>query len=460
MRFKAENRRGIVAVIVAVSLVALLGTVAIAVDGGLLLDDKRKGQVAADAAALAAACDLFGQLSAGGTGLDSSGTGSASALSTAAANGFNNDGVNSVVTVNIPPKSGNFVGVAGYAEVIVQNNQKRRFSNIFGSGRLPVKARAVGCGLPGNIGILILDPTITVAAQIVGNINIQNGGQIYCNSNNTVLNDEFKGYGKVGGVYLESTANLTCGGINVVGSLSQETGSTLKYTNGGGLQTGVGPWSDPLASIPEPVLPSGAATTGNYTSNTTINPGLFNKITIGGAGGPGGPGGGPPGPGGGPAGPGGGSSSTPTVTMNPGIYYITGGITISSGSLVGNGVMIYNTSGDKLDFQNATSVNLTPPTSGTYRGISIFQPRSDTREVHIESTGPVTISGTMYAQSGEFDIRPDGSTTVFNMGNYICDQAEWAQGYSTGGPGGGKSNGIINFNPYTAAPTERPVLVE
>jgi hypothetical protein len=70
----------------------------------------------------------------------------------------------------------------------------------------------------------------------------------------------------------------------------------------------------------------------------------------------------------------------------------------------------------------------------------------------------VTISGTLYAQAGEFDIRPDGSATVFNMGNYICDQAEWGQGYSAGATG--KSDGTINFNPYTAAPTQRPMLVE
>src|SRR5262249_12470902 len=159
---------------------------------------------------------------------------------TAAANGYSNDGVTSAVTVNIPPTSGNFAGKAGHAEVIVQFKQARGFSAIFGSGTLPVKARAVARGWPGNIGILILDPHPTVAAQIVGNINIKNNGQIYVNSDNTVVNDEFKGYSGAGGAYLESTANLTCGGINILGKLSKETGSTLAYTGGGGLKTGVG----------------------------------------------------------------------------------------------------------------------------------------------------------------------------------------------------------------------------
>ena len=128
------------------------------------------------------------------------------------------------------------------------------------------------------------------------------------------------------------------------------------------------------------------------------------------------------------------------VTMAPGIYYIgaedadpprairppakamtdpKGSIKMQGGTLTGNGVMIYNQVGDKLDFKDATTVLRAQPTSGIYQGISIFQPRSDTREVHIESSGPVTISGTLYAQAGEFDLRPNGATTVFNCGNYI-----------------------------------------
>ncbi len=58
--------------------------------------------------------------------------------------------------------------------------------------------------------------------------------------------------------------------------------------------------------------------------------------------------------------------------------------------------------------------------------------------------------GTWYAQGGEYDIRPSASTTVFNLGNYLCDQAEWDEG----------TPGTLNLNPSTAAPTQRPILVE
>ena len=69
-------------------------------------------------------------------------------------------------------------------------------------------------GSPGNIGILILDPTLESACDIEGNVNILNNGQIYCNSNNTVPNDSASP--APGSVYLASTANLQVAGINII----------------------------------------------------------------------------------------------------------------------------------------------------------------------------------------------------------------------------------------------------
>ena len=56
---RPQARRGVVAPFVALCLIALLGVTALVVDGGLLLADRRKVQGAADAAALAAAIDLY-----------------------------------------------------------------------------------------------------------------------------------------------------------------------------------------------------------------------------------------------------------------------------------------------------------------------------------------------------------------------------------------------------------------
>jgi hypothetical protein len=453
MRCKIEKRRGNIVALVALSLTAILGVVAIALDGGLLLDNHRCVQAAADAAALAAADDIFSHY-AQDSGLDPSNTAANSARSTAAANGFNNDGVTSVVTVNIPPTSGSFSGKAGYAEVIVQFNQKRGFSSIFGSGDLPVKARAVASGKPGTIGILILGPHLQGALEIRGTVNIQNSGQLYSNSDNTTLNDAAS-QGATGSVYVGSGNTVTAGGINVLNSLKAD--GTVTYTGNGGLKYYTVPVADPLANIPEPTT-TGLTNQGsvNLTLNTTLYPGVYSSITIGD------------------------SSNAPTVTLSPGIYYIDNGgsLTLNNGTLQGTGVMIVNnTQADQIfGWTNPAkgTINLTPPTinadgtnsggtwptgtsAATYAGISMWVPRSWTSEVHFQSNHNATVSGTWYAQNAEYDIRANGSSFVFNIGNYICARGEWNQ------KSGGDANtgtGTININPGTAAAYLRPTLVE
>ncbi len=250
-----------------------------------------------------------------------------------------------------------------------------------------------------------------------------NGGQIFVNSTDSA------------GTQVASTSKLSTGGLNLVGGL--QNNGTITYTSGGGLKTGVAPMSDPLASIPEPTT-AGLTNYGNVTiiTDTTLQPGIYTTITI----------------------------TSGNVTLAPGVFYLadggkTLGLNLNGGSLSGTGVMIFDaSSGDNIVNVAYGPVNITPPTSGPYRGISFWIQRTHTKEVHIESAFPLNMPGTWYAQAGEYDIRPDGVSNVFNIGNYICDQAEWCQGYSSGG--GGKSNGTLNMNPGTAAPTQRPILVE
>jgi hypothetical protein len=429
-----------VTALVGVLLIVAMSVVAIAIDGGLLLDYRRKVQASADAAALAAAWDLFNNYGTN-SGLDPSGTANDSGLATAAANGFNNDADDdaltdpndagkSVVTVNIPPLSGPFQGQAGYAEVIIQYYQSRGFSGLFGSGNIEVTARAVARGHPGNIGILILDSSLSEAAEIDGNVNILNGGQIYVNSSDAA------------GTVVATTSKLSTGGLNLVGGLDNK--GSITYTEGGGLKTGLAAVADPLANIPEPTT-AGLVNQGSVSisADTTLQPGIYTNIVI----------------------------NSGAVTMAPGLYYFANGgsLQLKGGSLSGTGVLIFDdTGGDNMINHATAPVDITPPTptrggtwptgttSATYNGISFWIPRTQTKEVHIENTCNLNMPGTWYAQAGEYDIRPDGASTVFNIGNYICDQAEWGQGFDSKG----KSNGILNMNPPSAAPTWRPILVE
>jgi len=141
-----------VAAQVVLSLSVLMAMLAVVADGGLLLVERRHAQATADAAALAAASDLFFYWYTN-SGLDPGGTASASAMGVASYNGYTNDGTTSKVTVNISPadySGGPNAGKAlpaGYAEVTVTWYQKRGFSGFLGSGAIPVSARAVARGV-------------------------------------------------------------------------------------------------------------------------------------------------------------------------------------------------------------------------------------------------------------------------------------------------------------------------
>src|SRR4051812_2309328 len=97
-------RRGIVVVFVSLCLVGLIGIVALSVDGGLLYVHLRSTRAAADASAMAAACELFRHYPAE-SGADPRGLAKEAAIKVANSNGYGTDS-SSTVTVNIPPKSG------------------------------------------------------------------------------------------------------------------------------------------------------------------------------------------------------------------------------------------------------------------------------------------------------------------------------------------------------------------
>jgi hypothetical protein len=402
-------RRGSVVTIVAICLTAILAIVALVLDGGLLLDERRQTQTAADAAALAAAVDLFTNYPAKG-GVDASGTAKESALATAKANGFNNDGVTSTVTVNINtssssqvkylagPNAGNPLPL-GYVEVIIEYNEPRFFNGLFGKGSLTVQARAVARGkyTAASPGILILDPTHSNALTTTntGNIVVRNGGTIIVDSTDPA------------GASLTNSGNIEAATINLSGSPG------YKYSNSGRIvgtiNSDVPPTPDPLRNLPEPSQPalptlptlsSGSSlpyttsqgvqwSNGSAGQVLNLSPGYYPGIR---------------------------SSAGGTIVLNanpdgsPGIYYIgSQGFSITnSTNITGNNVMIYSAGTGDISLTGSGSVTLTPPTSGTYQGISIFQERSSTKQVSITAGGSMNAAGTFYAAAAKMSITNTG----------------------------------------------------
>jgi hypothetical protein len=377
-----------VIILTALSLIGILGVTAIATDGGLLMRDQRTAQAVADAAALAAAIDLY-QNYGTNQGKDPSGTASASALTTAGNNGYANDGTTSTVTVHIPPKTGTFAGQDGYAEVIVQFNRERNFSRIFGSGSIAVKARAVARGMEApysGAGILLLDPTGKAAFDNSG------GGALAVGGNASVIIDSNNSEG----ASLSGSAVLKAANIYITGGSNLTGGAEIK----GAVSYGVPPTPDPLASLPVPdpsTMPVISSSTLTYSSGThTLSPGVYNGGIV--------------------------LNSPAQAILTPGIYYLNGGgLTVTGGAgLTGNQVMIYNNSldnGDKITISGSGTLKLTPPTSGVYAGLTLFQKRTSASPVVLSGGSNTNLTGTFYAASARVNV--SGSSGITLGSQYI-----------------------------------------
>lgn len=130
MPTRVRDEKGAAAILVAVSLVLLVGFAALAIDGGLGFDQRRGTQNAADNAALAAAWEECNPRDAGAP--DPVG----SALAVAAQNGYDDTDPDVVVTVNA-------LGTAEYEVIIQQVNDTTFAAPGVGAETLTVVSQGV-----------------------------------------------------------------------------------------------------------------------------------------------------------------------------------------------------------------------------------------------------------------------------------------------------------------------------
>jgi len=406
-------RRGNVCLLVAFSLVFLIGAAAIAIDGGLILYDVQKVQSAADASALAAATQLFANWQTE-IGLDPNDKARDAALALAATNGFANDGTDSVITPNAvddqgkplhgiwcPPISGDHAGQSGYVEVVIQYNQKRNFSSIYDNEPIPVRARVVaeGGGRAANAGILLLDPSKSGSLNVVGNGTMSVvGAPLIVDSD-------------------AADAVTTTGGGRIIVSPGQRLditgmpGYSGSGTITGTVNSGVPPTPDPLAYLSEPT-PAGAARYNKVSVSgkkvKTVSPGVYDGgISVSGRG---------------------------SLVMLPGTYYMDGGgfSFTGQGNLTATGVMIVNvpkSNADVVNINGSGAINISPMMNGLYRGISLWQERSSTNSIGVTGNGNTQIRGTFYSQHGVLNITGNGGTDVIGSQYISYDMKVNGGGY-------------------------------
>ena len=116
------------------------------------------------------------------------------------------------------------------------------------------------------------------------------------------------------------------------------------------------------------------------------------------------------------------------IFLNPGIYYMKGGFSFGGqGSLTGYNVMIYNdpqSNSDTISLSGQGAITLTPPDSGPYQGICLFQSRTSTYQPVCSVTGsgtaPLSITGTFYIPKANLNVTGNGTQDTIGS-QYISD---------------------------------------
>jgi len=337
---------------VALSLLVLLGFVGLTADVGLFFHAKRTMQTAADAAAIAGAAEYPAD-SSPWTLVTSN------AKAASAANGYTDGSNGATVTVNTPATSGSHKGT-GTVEVIVSQPQSTLFMALLGFNSMTVNARAVAVkGYPSQACLTVLSPNGSQALELQGKFTLSapNCGVAV----NSTASDAIDVTGNAG--------SLTAGSVGVVGGCSGKCTNTIDPD-----PVAMAPTSDPLYFLPAiPDFPTGciaAPKSGSLSPNTCYS----GDVTLSG-------------------------------TLPSGTYTFTGNVT--AGAVTGTGVTLLLSK--NASFSVSGDTNLTPPTSGTYQGVVIYQSRTNTNQIQIQKgSSDSTITGVIYAPSAQVYLQDNG----------------------------------------------------
>jgi len=283
------------------------------------------------------------------------------------------------------------------------------FGHIFGVSTVNVTRSAVAMTNNKAPGLIVLDPNHTEGSLNFGVgkivLNVE-GGTIAVNSSDPKA------------VLCNVNVQIIATELNIVGGYHGLPGEPLPI-----IHTGVTPpaAADPLEGLAVP--PNGPVRTIPTDGSQTLAPGYYP----------------------------GGIWITPTTvagktwTFQPGIYVVDHrpgdikAVSIGAGCIVnGDGVIIVVKTGS-LNIGDST-VNFTPPASGTYAGISFFQPPDNTTLASIG--GHSHVSGMIYLPHAQANI--GGSATDYYATQIICYRLKLSDAIHISVPLGPRAGGTVH----------------
>ena len=359
----------------------LFGAATLAIDVGYLRYKQRVQQSATDSAAMAGANELTYTPPTrviSGAKMD------------ATLNGYTTGG-NVIVTVNNPPMSGPYTGVATAVEVIIKNTEPVFFWGIFGVNNQPITTRAVAALNPNQLGcVYALD---------------KNGSGITLNGNGGP------------GIYapncgVVSNANLTINGgcitalfIGYVANLKNT--SCIPPPEASPTQISI-PADDPCKKYPAcayllslDVNTVSCVDNGGGVNLSALPPGRYcNKNTFKNA-----------------------TSVTFAPTAASALYIFDGAGFPTAANLSAIGATVYNNTGKGIIWNGNVNVKVTAPTTGPTSGMVYFQPASNSGSVIKNGfSGNVEFDGGFYAPTATVTMNGNvPSVSLFVAGSIVTN---------------------------------------
>ncbi|MFN4090924.1 MAG: pilus assembly protein TadG-related protein [Alphaproteobacteria bacterium] len=319
--------------IVALSMVALLGFAGLAVDTGIWYAQKSETQSAADAAAISAAKEMIRLGAAEAEVVDA-------AYFAAALNGAPNE----QISVHVAP-NGNRITVT------LDRPVPSFFSRLFRKDDLSISARAVvevtnDRNARRRVCVIVLDPAAA------GTLNVHNGHLVGEDCEVHVHSDSLRA------ILSQPLGRLSASRVCVRGGV---VGGLLAFIPL--LDRNCNPLPDPFAgSIALPAMPTECSS----THGPILEPGRYCDGISG------------------------------DKILNPGVYIIDGG-RFGRGNISGDGVTVILRNDAQLNVGGNDTLRITAPTSGPYKGIAIFEDSDRPGNQAFVHGGPrVGVEGTIY----------------------------------------------------------------
>jgi len=381
----AGTARGQILIIFVVALSALLAFTALAIDVGMIYLDRRTSQNASDSAAMAGAGTAaqsmeFSTVTWRSFSCASSQVQNAiqaaytAALTQAATSGFpsltrdlsSENGVE-VTCVDDPHSFNRYLDV----RVMITTHLSTSIAHLFFSGDIQNTVNALARIRPRTE--LGFDQAVAALSPLC---DFSSGGLFWTGSNDSSVQH--------GGVFSNGCfdSSRASGNIDV-------NGGGIHYLNGLNLNPFASvspaptafPVPMPRQSIPAPDCGSGPAVPVN--SGGTLSPGSYTSIQL----------------------------SSGSLTLNPGLYCLSGNIDLQGGTIQGSGVTLYlqQNSGADTNLTIAPGAEVTLSPRG---GLLVWMADGNHGQINIQGTPASSLTGAIYAPDGSIQIGGPGAPNL------------------------------------------------